>query len=115
MARPSRGERESIALRRKNEALDRPMRLNRSFTDISDHSNRPQVFTGKGFLPGLGEISRTEQYIRMSGKNKLRPPLWHSLTSRFADLRLSVPLQWGICREARRVAGKVDEPRWIAV
>src|SRR5205814_375132 len=70
MARPSRGERESIALRRKNEALDRPMRLNRSFTDISEHSNRPQVFTGKGFLPGLGEISRTEQYIQTAGKNK---------------------------------------------
>src|SRR4051812_37274533 len=34
MTRPSRGERESIAFRRKNERFDRPMRFNLNFTDI---------------------------------------------------------------------------------
>src|SRR5258705_3966489 len=61
-----------MALRRKNALLERPMRLNLSFTDICDHL---QGSWGEGFFlpgPGLGEFSRTEQYRQIRGKDKRR-------------------------------------------
>src|SRR5258705_13904550 len=92
MARPSRGERESIAFSRKNDAFDRPIRFNRSFTDISSCSNRSASLLRQGFLPGPGEFSRTEQYsqIRPKNKDEKSPPALQSCPAAFR-LFLDIP------------------------
>src|SRR5688500_2518545 len=96
MTRPSRGERESIAFRRKNERLDRPMRFNLNLTDIAFVSRSLRIAE-----KGVESASISDRTFLTRGRKALYEPTLRSV--RFLPIGRSA----GVWRwERRRSAGQ---------